>query len=87
MYNLISPKHSLPGGSLATDARRATPEGGSILDYSELVEYYRQKLQERYRQCVEQPERRRTLELIQHADEATLREVINLLEKKKQEGA
>ena len=80
MYNLISPKHSLPGGSLATDARRATPEGGNNVEYSELVEYYRRRLQERYRQCTEQPERRKALELIHRADEETLRKVIDLLE-------
>lgn len=56
------------------------------MEYSELVEYYRRRLQERYRQCNEQPERRKALELIQRADEETVGKVIDLLEEK-QEGA
>lgn len=64
---------------MATDTRRATPEGGNNVEYSELVEYYRRRLQERYRQCTERPEKRKALELIQRADEETLGKVIDLL--------
>ena len=82
------PPASLPGGSLATNTRRATPEGGCTLEYDELVNFYKQKLQERYRQCTENPDRRKLMELIHRADEETLGKVIDLLEQKeKQEGA
>lgn len=52
------------------------------MEHSELVEYYRRRLQERYRQCTEKPERRKALELIQRADEETLGKVIDLLTEK-----
>ena len=53
------------------------------MEYSELVEYYRRRLQERYRQCTERPEKRKALELIRRADEETVGKVIDLLEQKK----
>ena len=75
------PPASLPGGSLATDTRRATPEGGITLEYDALVNFYKQKLRERYRAC--DPERRRIVELIRRADEETLEKVAELLKKDK----
>lgn len=56
------------------------------MEYSELVEYYRRRLQERYRQCTERPEKRKALELINRADKETVEKVIDLLTEK-QEGA
>lgn len=48
------------------------------MEYDELVNFYKQKLQERYRSC--DPERRRIVELIRHADEETISRVALLLQ-------
>lgn len=79
MIFFSQPPASSPGGSLATDTRRATPEGGCTLEYDELVNFYKKKLQERYRQCTEKPEKRKLMELIQRADEETLSKVVEML--------
>ena len=58
------------------------------MEYEDLVEYYRQKLLARYRECIAKPEWEATMERLRHADEDTRRKVMELLtEKEKQEGA
>ena len=49
------------------------------MEYDELVNFYKKKLQERYRQCTENPDKRKLMELIQRADEETLSRVLDLL--------
>ena len=51
------------------------------MEYDALVNFYKQKLRERYRAC--DPERRRIVELIRRADEETLEKVAELLKKDK----
>ena len=67
---------------MATNTRRATPEGGCTLEYDELVNFYKQKLQERYRKCTENPDKRQLMELIQRADEEKISRIAALLEEK-----
>ena len=56
------------------------------MEYDALVNFYVEKLRERYRSC--DPERRRIMELLRHADEETISRVAALLDdKEKQEGA
>ncbi len=50
------------------------------MEYDELVNFYKQKLQERYRKCTENPDRRKLMELIQRADGETVSRVTALLE-------
>lgn len=50
------------------------------MEYDELVNFYKQKLQERYRQCTENPDKRKLMELIQRADGETISRVAALLE-------
>ena len=78
MVTFNQPPASSPGGSLATNTRRATPEGGCTLEYDALVNFYVDKLRERYRAC--DPERRRIMELLRHADEETISRVAALLQ-------
>lgn len=52
------------------------------MEYDELVNFYKQKLQERYRKCVENPDKRQLMELIQRADKETISRILALLEDK-----
>ena len=52
------------------------------MEYSELVEYYRKKLLEKYQKSLERPEMQQIREKLQEADAETLREVLKMLEKK-----
>ena len=56
------------------------------MEYDELVNYYRRRLLERYRECLNRPEWEATLERLRYADEETRRKVMELLNDKK-EGA
>lgn len=51
------------------------------MEYDQLVDYYRNKLLERYETLLRQPERQKTAELLQTADSETLRKVLELLER------
>lgn len=51
------------------------------MEYSELVEYYREKLLERYQKSMERPELQQIREKLQKADAETLKEVLKLLDK------
>lgn len=51
------------------------------MEYDQLVDYYREKLLERYRNIMREPERQKTAELLQTADSETLRKVLELLER------
>lgn len=51
------------------------------MDYSDLVAYYRERLLERYREILDQPERRKTRELLETADSETIHKILELLEK------
>ena len=64
-----------PAGNLPTEEKK--------VEYDELVAFYKKKLRERYLQC--DPERRRIMELLQHADEETLSRVSALLNEKQEE--
>ena len=58
------------------------------MEYDDLVQYYRQKLLARYRECIAKPEWEATIERLRHANEDTRQKVMDLLtEKEKQEGA
>lgn len=56
------------------------------MEYDDLVEYYRQKLMARYRECISRPEWEATIERLRCADEDTRQKVTELLNDKK-EGA
>lgn len=56
------------------------------MEYDDLVEYYRQKLMARYRECISRPEWEATIERLRHANEDTRQKVTELLNDKK-EGA
>ena len=51
------------------------------MEYDQLVDYYRERLLERYHDIMQQPERQKTAELLQTADSETLRKVLELLER------
>jgi glutamyl-tRNA reductase len=51
------------------------------MEYSELVEYYKGKLLERYKATLARPEMAQIREKLENADEETLREVLKLLER------
>ena len=51
------------------------------MEYNDLVNYYRGKLLDRYEAILRQPERQKTMELLQTADSETLHRVLELLEK------
>lgn len=49
------------------------------MEYSELVDYYRRKLLERYKDALVRPELQQINERLQTADAETLHEVLQLL--------
>ena len=56
------------------------------MEYDELVEFYRRRLLDRYRECVGRSEWDMMMERLRDADEETRRKVMELLNVKK-EGA
>ena len=52
------------------------------MEYDQLVDYYRERLLERYHDIKERPELQQIREKLQEADAETLREVLKMLEKK-----
>lgn len=51
------------------------------MENEDLVAYYKRKLLERYTQLMSQPEREKALELLRGADDETVRRVLEMLEK------
>ena len=60
--------------------REKLPMEGQKMEYSELVDYYRERLLERYKAAMERPELQQIREKLQTADAETLREVLRLLQ-------
>ena len=56
------------------------------MEYDELVEFYRRRLLDRYRECVGRSEWDTMIEQLRHTDEYTRRKIMELLNVKK-EGA
>ena len=59
------------------------PSEETAMEYSELVEYYKDRLLQRYKATLELPEMQQIKEKLLEADAETLREVLRLLNTQK----